>query len=167
MTGTRRGSALSPVLVFTAAVVAVVSSLGAPLLPGISAQLHVPLSTAQWSLTITLLVGTISSPIMGRLGDMPHAEDHRAAGLDLRRHGNSGRPPNRDVLPELDLEITVLCGSASTGAARLAKRDPRIRVFEVAGVGHFGPVEAPALVGNVVSSIIFRTSRNRRESNAR
>jgi pimeloyl-ACP methyl ester carboxylesterase len=67
-----------------------------------------------------------------------------------------------DILPDLDLDIAVLYGSASTGskvagAARLAKRDPRVRVFEVAGVGHFGPFEAPVMVGEMVSSI-FRTS---------
>jgi pimeloyl-ACP methyl ester carboxylesterase len=76
-----------------------------------------------------------------------------------------------DVLPDLDLEITVLYGSASTGpmaegTARLAKHDPRVRVFEVAGVGHFGPFEAPVLVGDLVSAIL-RTSTNRRETDAR
>jgi MFS family permease len=81
MSSTRRRAALTPILVFTAAVVAVVSSLGAPLLPSISAHLHVPLSTAQWSLTITLLVGTISSPVMGRLGDGPHRREMMVAGL--------------------------------------------------------------------------------------
>jgi DHA2 family methylenomycin A resistance protein-like MFS transporter len=73
--------ALAPILVFTSAVVAVVSSLGAPLLPSISAHMHVPLSSAQWSLTITLLVGTISAPVMGRLGDGPHRRGTMIAGL--------------------------------------------------------------------------------------
>jgi MFS family permease len=72
---------LTPVLLFTVAVVAVVSSLGAPFLPTISARLHVPLSTAQWSLTITLLVGTISSPVMGRLGDGPRRREMMIAGV--------------------------------------------------------------------------------------
>jgi pimeloyl-ACP methyl ester carboxylesterase len=62
-----------------------------------------------------------------------------------------------DRLPELDLEITVLYGSASTGsrttgAERLAKLDRRIRVIEVEEVGHFGPFEAPGLVGEMVSN---------------
>ena len=81
MTDTRRLAALTPVLVFTAAVVAVVSSLGAPLIPIVSTHLHVPLSTAQWSLTITLLVGTISSPVMGRLADGPHRRQIMIVGL--------------------------------------------------------------------------------------
>ena len=50
-------------------VVAVVSSLGAPLIPSISEDLRIPLSTAQWSLTAALLVGAVSAPVMGRLGD--------------------------------------------------------------------------------------------------
>jgi pimeloyl-ACP methyl ester carboxylesterase len=63
-----------------------------------------------------------------------------------------------DILPELDLEITVLYGSTSTGsraagAQRLAKLDSRVRVVEVEGVGHFGPFEAPELVGKMVSTI--------------
>jgi pimeloyl-ACP methyl ester carboxylesterase len=67
-----------------------------------------------------------------------------------------------DVLADLDLEITVLCGSTSTGptvvgAALLAERDPRVRVIELAGVGHFGPFEAPERVGEMVSTI-FRAS---------
>jgi MFS family permease len=81
MTGTRRRAALSPVLIFASMVVALISSLGAPLLPSISTHMHVALSAAQWSLTITLLVGTVSSPIMGRLGDGPHRREMIIAGL--------------------------------------------------------------------------------------
>jgi MFS family permease len=81
MTLTRRQAALTPVLIFTTTVVALISSLGAPLLPSISAHLHVPLSTAQWSLTVTLLVGTVSSPVMGRLGDGPHRREAIIGGL--------------------------------------------------------------------------------------
>jgi hypothetical protein len=33
---------------------------------------HVSLTDAQWSLTITLLVGSVATPVMGRLGDGPH-----------------------------------------------------------------------------------------------
>ncbi|MDH6135627.1 putative MFS family arabinose efflux permease [Kitasatospora sp. MAA4] len=69
---TWRGRALVPVLVFLGTVVAVISSLGAPLVPTIAAVDHVSLSDAQWSLTITLLVGAVATPTMGRLGDGPH-----------------------------------------------------------------------------------------------
>jgi predicted MFS family arabinose efflux permease len=52
-------------------VVAVVSSLGAPLIPTIATTDHVSLVDAQWSLTITLLSGAVATPTMGRLGDGP------------------------------------------------------------------------------------------------
>jgi MFS family permease len=67
-----RERALVPVLVFLGMVVAVISSLGSPLVPTIASVDHVSLSDAQWSLTITLLVGAVATPTMGRLGDGPH-----------------------------------------------------------------------------------------------
>ena len=63
--------ALVPVLVFLGMVVAVVSSLGAPLIPTIAQADHVSLAHAQWSLTITFLVGAVATPVLGRLGDGP------------------------------------------------------------------------------------------------
>ena len=63
--------ALVPLLVFIGMVTALVSSLGAPLLPNIAKVDHVSLDEAQWSLTVAVLVGAVSSPIMGRLGDGP------------------------------------------------------------------------------------------------
>jgi MFS family permease len=81
MSPARRQAALAPVLVLTTTVVALISSLGAPLIPSISAHLHVPLSTAQWSLTVTLLVGAVSTPVMGRLGDGPRRREAIIAGL--------------------------------------------------------------------------------------
>ncbi len=49
--------------------VAVVSSLGAPLVPAIADAEDVSLSDAQWSLTITLVTGAVATPVIGRLGD--------------------------------------------------------------------------------------------------
>jgi predicted MFS family arabinose efflux permease len=66
-----RARLLGPVLIYVGLLVAVVSSLGAPLIPTIAADYGVSLGTAQWSLTVTLLVGAITSPIVGRLGDGP------------------------------------------------------------------------------------------------
>ncbi|MCW2497066.1 MFS transporter [Jatrophihabitans sp.] len=66
-----RGRALVPVLVFVGLLIAVVSSLGSPLIPTIATDYGVSLGTAQWSLTITLLVGAITSPVVGRMGDGP------------------------------------------------------------------------------------------------
>ncbi|MCC9306586.1 MFS transporter [Kitasatospora sp. RB6PN24] len=68
---TARERALVPVLVFLGTVVAVISSLGAPLIPTIASVDHVSLAEAQWSLTVTMLVGAVATPVMGRLGDGP------------------------------------------------------------------------------------------------
>jgi len=60
------------VLIFIGLVVSVVGSLGAPLVPTVARASQVSLASAQWSLTITLLVGAVTTPILGRLGDGPH-----------------------------------------------------------------------------------------------
>lgn len=59
-------------LVGAALVVSVVSTLGAGLVPTIAAHQGVSLSTAQWVLTVTLLVGAVATPVLGRIGDGPH-----------------------------------------------------------------------------------------------
>lgn len=81
MTGARRQAALGPVLVFTTMVAAVISSLGAPLVPSIAEELQVPLGAAQWSLTAALLAAAISAPILGRLGDGPRRRRTLICGL--------------------------------------------------------------------------------------
>jgi MFS family permease len=63
---------LVPVLVYLALVTSVVSSLGAPLVPTIAHDTHVSLTTAQWSLTISLLMGALATPTLGRLADGRH-----------------------------------------------------------------------------------------------
>jgi len=63
---------LVPVLVYLGMVTAVVSSLGAPLVPTIARETHVSLATAQWSLTVSLLMGAVATPTLGRLGDGRH-----------------------------------------------------------------------------------------------
>lgn len=69
-----RGSAqtLTAVLVLLAVVSTSVASLGAPLLATIVRVEHVSLASSQWALTITLLVGAVAAPLMGRLGDGHH-----------------------------------------------------------------------------------------------
>ncbi len=81
MSAARRESALAPVLIFTTMIAAIISSLGAQLIPTISEDLHVSLSAAQWSLTVTLLAGAVSAPIMGRLGDGPRRRETLIGGL--------------------------------------------------------------------------------------
>ena len=68
----RPPAALVPVLVYLAMLVAVISSLGAPLVPAIAEANGVSVPSAQWSLTVTLLVGAVATPVIGRLGDGRH-----------------------------------------------------------------------------------------------
>src|SRR3546814_9738211 len=63
---------LVPALVYGALSTAIVSSLGMLLVPSIAEGLDVTVSTAQWTLTINLLVGAIATPEMGRISDGPH-----------------------------------------------------------------------------------------------
>ena len=72
MAVTRSPRALVPALLFVGTVVAVISSLGAPLVPAIAETMQTSLPNAQWSLTVTLLVGAVATPVVGRLGDGPH-----------------------------------------------------------------------------------------------
>ncbi|MGH7032397.1 MAG: MFS transporter [Stellaceae bacterium] len=60
---------LTAVLVFLAVESTAVASLGTPLLPTVEDAYHVSLSASQWTLTVTLLIGAIATPLMGRLGD--------------------------------------------------------------------------------------------------
>jgi MFS family permease len=62
---------LVPTLVLSGALMAVVSSLGAPLIPTLARADGVSLSTGEWILTITLLTGALATPVMGRLADGP------------------------------------------------------------------------------------------------
>ncbi|MEV4900627.1 MFS transporter [Citricoccus sp. NPDC055426] len=62
---------LEPALVYAALSTAVVSSLGMLLVPSIAEAMHVSVSTAQWMLTVNLLVGAVATPVMGRLSDGP------------------------------------------------------------------------------------------------
>jgi MFS family permease len=81
MSEAARVRAMPGVLLFVVMVTGIISSLGAPLIPSISKDLGVSLSGAQWSLTATLLVGVVSSPVMGRLGDGPRRRETLLVGL--------------------------------------------------------------------------------------
>src|SRR5262245_27839412 len=62
---------LVAVVVFVGFVVAVVGSLGAPLITAVAEHYHVSLAASQWTLTIALLSGAIATPLLGRLGSGP------------------------------------------------------------------------------------------------
>jgi MFS family permease len=88
MSADTRAQALPTVLILVVAVTAIISSLGAPLIPSISDDLGVSLSAAQWSLTATLLIGVVSSPVMGRLGDGPRRRETIVGGLAVVTAGS-------------------------------------------------------------------------------
>ena len=75
----RRG--LVPALVFLGLVVAILSSLGAPLVPDLARAHHVSLISAQWTLTIAFLASAMATPTMGRVGDGPGRRAMIVAGL--------------------------------------------------------------------------------------
>src|SRR5665213_2222514 len=75
MTYDRRRSLLLPTLMYVGLLVAIVSSLGAPLIPTIAHTYGVTLSTAQWVLTAALLTGALATPVMGRLADGARQRD--------------------------------------------------------------------------------------------
>ena len=60
---------LAAVLVLLAVESTAVASLGTPLLPAIETSDHVSLAASQWTLTIALLTGAVTTPLLGRLGD--------------------------------------------------------------------------------------------------
>lgn len=57
---------------FIALVVAIIGSLGAPLITEVAMTYRVPLDSAQWTLTIALLSGATATPVAGRLGTGAH-----------------------------------------------------------------------------------------------
>ena len=74
MSRSPEGAKFLRVLVYAALSMSIVSSLGMPLVPTVSEEMNVSISTAQWTVTINLLVGAASTPIMGRLSDGPHTK---------------------------------------------------------------------------------------------
>jgi len=64
-----RPGLLVAVLVFLAVESTAVASLGTPLLATIQQADHVSLAASQWALTVTLLAGSVATPLIGRLGD--------------------------------------------------------------------------------------------------
>ncbi|MDE0778658.1 MAG: hypothetical protein OSB43_20460, partial [Nocardioides sp.] len=59
----RRNRARLTTLALVTTVAAVVSSLGAPLVPSIAEQYDVSVTAAQWALTATLLAGAVATPV--------------------------------------------------------------------------------------------------------
>ncbi|KES04831.1 transporter [Streptomyces toyocaensis] len=66
----RAGGAVVPVLAFAGIVVAVMQTLLVPVIKDLPLLLDTTPADATWVLTSTLLSGAVSTPIMGRLGDL-------------------------------------------------------------------------------------------------
>ena len=62
-------------VVFVSLVVAVVGSLGAPLITAVADRYDVSLAAAQWTLTIALLSGAVATPLLGRFGSGPRRRE--------------------------------------------------------------------------------------------
>ncbi|WP_336049689.1 MFS transporter [Streptomyces sp. CA2R101] len=70
-TGHRRArGGIVPVLAFSGIVVAVMQTLLVPVIKDLPVLLNTAPSNATWVMTATLLAGAVSTPIMGRLGDL-------------------------------------------------------------------------------------------------
>jgi MFS family permease len=50
-------------------VTTVLGSLGAPLVPTVASSEHVSYVAAQWTLTVSMLAGAVTTPVFGKLGD--------------------------------------------------------------------------------------------------
>ncbi|MFI0717288.1 MFS transporter [Streptomyces inhibens] len=68
--GRRRTRGIVPVLAFSGIVVAVMQTLLVPVIKDLPVLLNTAPSNATWVMTATLLAGAVSTPIMGRLGDL-------------------------------------------------------------------------------------------------
>lgn len=77
----RQERLLLPVLTLVGLLISLIGSVGAPLVPTLARSYHISESTAQWSLTITLMSGAVSTPLLTRLGDGPHRRAVLFAGL--------------------------------------------------------------------------------------
>ncbi|MGW7574863.1 MFS transporter [Streptomyces sp. NPDC054765] len=68
--GRHRAQGIVPVLAFSGIVVAVMQTLLVPVIKDLPVLLNTAPSNATWVMTATLLAGAVSTPIMGRLGDL-------------------------------------------------------------------------------------------------
>jgi predicted MFS family arabinose efflux permease len=104
----RRTEPLTRTLLLIALVVAVAGSLGSPLITSVATTLHVSLAAAQWTLTVSLLVGAVATPVLGRLGTGPRRRPVMVGTLGVIVAGS--------VLTVLPLSLPVLiAGRAAQG----------------------------------------------------
>ena len=137
---------LVPGLIFIGLVVAVLSSLGAPLVPDLARVYGVSLSTAQWTLTIAFLVSAVATPIMGRVGDGPHRREMVLGGLAVVCVGGilAALPASFPVLligracQGVGLGLTPLAIATARSALPAGRSESAVSILSittVAGVG--------------------------------
>ena len=127
-------------------VTAVVSSLGAPLVPLIATETGVSLHAAQWTLTAALLSGAVATPLLGRAGGGRRRRPvvlggmvavTVGAGLSALPLGYAGLVTGR-ALQGVGLGLTPLAIAAAreaVPAARLPRTVALLSVTTVAGAG--------------------------------
>lgn len=69
-TNTARTNTVVAVLALSGIVVSLMQTLVIPLIPELPALLHASATDTTWAITATLLAGAVSTPVVGRLGDM-------------------------------------------------------------------------------------------------
>ena len=146
-----RTALIGPVLVLATLVSSIISSFGAPLIPTVADEFHTSLSAAQWSLTVALLVGTVSSPVLGRLGDGPRRRMTLLAGLAVvtvggvvaALAGNLAFLLVGRALPGLGLGLAPLALAIARASLPTVKVVPMVALLSVsssAGLGAGYPV---------------------------
>jgi MFS family permease len=74
-------------LTLAAITVSILTTIAMPLIPMVAREQGVPLESAQWMLTVTLVVAVVATPIAGRLGDGPRRDRILAATLAVSLAG--------------------------------------------------------------------------------
>lgn len=77
------GRSLFLTLAAITTVTAVISSLGAPLVPSIAEDHDVPIASAQWILTSTMIFAAVSTPVLGRWASGRHRRTAIVLGLGV------------------------------------------------------------------------------------
>ncbi|MDQ6524038.1 MFS transporter [Nocardioides sp. LHD-245] len=151
---------LLPTLLLLTTVGGIVSSLGASLVPRIARELDVPLTSAQWTLTATMIAAAVSTPLIGRYAVAHRRRTMIVTGLGVVIAGT--------VLSALAIEISALglpvliagraaqgIGMAMAPLAMAVARDvfPPERVSSVMAVLSVGMV-AGAGVGYPLAALV-------------
>ncbi len=87
--GPGTGRALVPVLIAIGMLDSFIGSLGSPLIPLLAEEYGRSVGETQWALTVTLLAGAVTTPVLGRLGDGSHRRTAVLAALALMAVGGA------------------------------------------------------------------------------